>query len=337
MRLRRPLSGIVFPVIVFIVAALPGCGGGGGGTPSPTPTPLRTAVPRVTVRWPERGRSLDALSSALSVVITLRAARQDGADISFTVNRGPITAGHSEVFSAPQPAVVGTWQMQADLYTEPGGAGAKVGTAAGTVTMDEAGNLPFLTTVGLITSVEVTGGQFVTVNQAKELTFGAKDAGGALVAVSSGSAVFTVTNGTNRIRIANGLAEGLAPGTATVTARVDGVNSAPTSVDVVSLTTIALSPNPAAVSIGGTLAFNATVSNAPNTAVVWSVAEGAAGGTISTSGVYTAPSTPGTYTVTATSAYDPAKSTSIMVNVQAGGIDVGGEFPPSGGASVIID
>ena len=337
MRLCRPLSFVLIPVVVFIVAALPGCGGGGGGTPSPTPTPLRTAVPRVTVRWPERGRSLDALSSAQSIVITLRAAHQNGSDIVFTVNRGPIIGAHTEVFNAPQYAVVGSWQMQADLYAEAGGTGAKVGTAAGTVTMDVAGNLPFLTTVGIIASVEVTGGQSVIVNQTKDLTFGAKDAGGALIAVSSGSAVFTVTEGTDRMRIANGLAEGLAPGAATVTALVDGVNIAPTPVAVVSLTTITLSPNPAAVSIGGTLTFNATVANAPNTGVTWGVAEGAAGGTISTNGVYTAPSTPGTYTVTATSVYDPAKSTSITVNVQAGGIDVGGEFPPSGGASVIID
>ena len=42
--------------------------------------------------------------------------------------------------------------------------------------------------------------------------------------------------------------------------------------------------------------FTATVQNSSNTAVIWSVVE-PGGGTITSEGVYTAPSTAGTYTV----------------------------------------
>ena len=55
-----------------------------------------------------------------------------------------------------------------------------------------------------------------------------------------------------------------------------------------------------------------------NHAVSWSVQEGAAGGSISATGVYTAPGTPNTYHVVATSQADPTKSGSATITVQAG-------------------
>jgi len=72
-------------------------------------------------------------------------------------------------------------------------------------------------------------------------------------------------------------------------------------------------PSPAAayVTTSGTQAFTASAQNAVNTAVTWSSA-----GAGSWSGAtWTAPSTPGVYTITATSVADPTKSTSTSVNV----------------------
>ena len=82
-------------------------------------------------------------------------------------------------------------------------------------------------------------------------------------------------------------------------------------------------PPPVAVTINGATtpldtgtsrAFTATVTNAANTAVAWSVVE-ANGGTITASGVYTAPALPGTFTVRAISAADPSASASMSVPV----------------------
>ena len=84
---------------------------------------------------------------------------------------------------------------------------------------------------------------------------------------------------------------------------------------------VSISPASATVAAGGTAQFSATVSGTSNTAVTWSV-DGVAGGnssvgTISASGLYTAPSAAGSHTVTATSAADTSKSASASVTVTA--------------------
>jgi len=82
---------------------------------------------------------------------------------------------------------------------------------------------------------------------------------------------------------------------------------------------VSLNPTAATVSVGKTTPFTATVTNTSNTAVTWSVVE-AGGGSVSNTGVYTAPSTPGTYHVTATSVADNTKSATATVTVQAGDV-----------------
>jgi hypothetical protein len=61
--------------------------------------------------------------------------------------------------------------------------------------------------------------------------------------------------------------------------------------------------------------FSATVTGATDRSVTWSVQEGAAGGTITAAGVYTAPSTAGTYHVVATSRADTTKRSVATVSV----------------------
>ncbi len=80
---------------------------------------------------------------------------------------------------------------------------------------------------------------------------------------------------------------------------------------------VEVSINPASVTVpaGGTQTFTATVTGSTNTAVTWSVQEGAAGGTITSAGVYTAPATAGTYHVAATSQAAPTKSAVATVTV----------------------
>src|SRR6266849_7875871 len=87
-----------------------------------------------------------------------------------------------------------------------------------------------------------------------------------------------------------------------------------------SKTTVTISVAPMAVSVaaGNTQQFTATVTGASNTAVTWSIAGGASNGSISRSGLYTAPATapnPPTVTVTATAQPDATKSASASVTV----------------------
>jgi hypothetical protein len=77
---------------------------------------------------------------------------------------------------------------------------------------------------------------------------------------------------------------------------------------------ISISPTSASLQTGATRQFTASVTGTTNTAVTWS----ATGGTVSSTGVYTAPSTTGTYTVRATSVADTTKSSSATVSVTSG-------------------
>jgi hypothetical protein len=84
----------------------------------------------------------------------------------------------------------------------------------------------------------------------------------------------------------------------------------PASVFDVAVTVL---PSSATVVAGAQQQFSATVFNATNTSVTWI----ATGGTISSTGAYTAGGTPGTFSVTATSVQDPTKSNSATVTVVA--------------------
>ena len=84
------------------------------------------------------------------------------------------------------------------------------------------------------------------------------------------------------------------------------------------------SSNPVSVNINftsvsvptsGAEQFSATVSGTTNNGVTWSIQEGSAGGSITPGGLYSAPSTPGTFHIIATSVADPTKSGVITVTV----------------------
>ena len=76
---------------------------------------------------------------------------------------------------------------------------------------------------------------------------------------------------------------------------------------------ISLRPSNTFLKPGDSLQFAATVAGTDNTNVVWQAAQG----TISASGLYTAPQAAGTYTITAASSADSSKSASATVNVSA--------------------
>ncbi len=87
--------------------------------------------------------------------------------------------------------------------------------------------------------------------------------------------------------------------------------------------TVSVNPATATAVAGGTASFSAQVGGTSNGAVTWAVAE-AGGGSVSTSGTYTAPATPGTYHVVATSQADGTKSASATVTVTSSGGNVTG-------------
>jgi hypothetical protein len=109
-----------------------------------------------------------------------------------------------------------------------------------------------------------------------------------------------------------------APGTYHLTASAtrDPARSATATIRVYAPTSIVVTVDPPAPTVhaGLTVGFSATLSGASDPGVVWSVTEPGGGG-IDASGLYTAPSVPGTYHVTATSVQDPLKTGTATVTV----------------------
>lgn len=88
---------------------------------------------------------------------------------------------------------------------------------------------------------------------------------------------------------------------------------------VVSITvptiSVVVTPSTQTMSAGETFTFHAIVNGTTNPGVTWSVQEGASGGTVSQTGLYTAPGTLGTYHVVATSVVDTSKSGAASVTI----------------------
>jgi hypothetical protein len=108
------------------------------------------------------------------------------------------------------------------------------------------------------------------------------------------------------------------PGNHTITA-ANGTDAADNATAAVTVFTFGISPSSASLGQGGSQQFTVTIQGLANTSVTWSV-DGVAGGnttagTISTTGVYTAPGQNGTHTVTAISVADTAASVSASVSV----------------------
>ena len=175
----------------------------------------------------------------------------------------------------------------------------KTSGAAGTVSVSVA---PTSTTLAVNGTVQFTATVGGTSNTA--VSWSVASGGGTV----SSSGVYTApaSAGTATV-MATSVADPSKTATATVT--ITAASGSTISVGI--------SPNSTTLTTGGTRQFTATVSGSTNTAVTWSVASG--GGTVSTSGLYTAPSTAGTATVLATSVADPRSSALANVTINAPG------------------
>jgi len=78
---------------------------------------------------------------------------------------------------------------------------------------------------------------------------------------------------------------------------------------------VLITPASATLVTGGAARFTARVNGTVDQRVLWSVAEGQAGGSVDATGAYTAPATAGTYHVVAASNADPSSSAGAVVTV----------------------
>ena len=89
---------------------------------------------------------------------------------------------------------------------------------------------------------------------------------------------------------------------------------------------VSISPTFTEVKRGTSGNFSAAVVNAKDTSVTWSIQEGAAGGSITSAGVYTAPDADGDYHIVATSHADKTKGAVAKVTVAASVFTAAGDL-----------
>ncbi len=165
-----------------------------------------------------------------------------------------------------------------------------------------------------------TGVQVTVAPTNVTLNSGAQQAFTATVTGSANSTVTWTASG-GAVSAAGVYTAGSTPGTFSVVAAsvADPTKTATATVVIQQTVQVSLSPTSATLQPGQTQQFTATVTGSSNTAVAWT----ATGGTISTSGLFTAGNTAGSsFTVTATSNADSTKSASARVTVQPASVGV---------------
>jgi len=225
-----------------------------------------------------------------------------GDAVTWSVSEGSAggSISSSGLYTAPNSA--GTFHVVATSQSDPSVSEAAVVT----VTKVQIAALgPFTLTMNQ--STQLAGSVFVTgtVNVAVSWSIQEGAAGGTITA--TGTYTAPTTHGTYHV---------------VVTSQADSTATAVIAIAVVPVT-VSISPMSDVLGPSGTRFFWATL-NSVNPGVTWSIQEGAAGGTITAAGTYTAPNATGTFHVVATSVFDPTIPTLATVTV------VGSGFLPTG-------
>jgi hypothetical protein len=230
--------------------------------------------------------------------------------------------------------VANTTNQAVTWYVQEGAAGGTVTSAGAYTAPATAGTYHVVATSQADTTKYAVATVTVTA-PAPVITVSVNPSAATLTAGGSASFTATVANTTNQ-GVTWSVQEGAAGGTVTsagaytapatagtyhvvATSLADTTKGGVATITVTAPPPVAVSVTPSSASIaaGATLTFSATVSNSSNQGVTWSVPEGASGGNITSAGVYTAPSTAGTYHVVATSSADPSKTATAPVTVSA--------------------
>jgi len=208
---------------VFLLTVV-GCGGGGSNTPIPAGVSMQ-------VNWPARSRTVDAPTSALSVVVTIHATSGHGQDVRIAADRNDNASAHIETYTGQLPSN-GNYTYTVNFYAGKAGAGAIVASGGGSATVTGAFTLPAVSLEGKITSVAIPAGQMVHRGDTTELAVEAKDAQNNLIALSPGSFTWSFEAGADHLSNTPTGFRGESLGSSTLKVSVDGIASASTNVSV---------------------------------------------------------------------------------------------------------
>jgi fibronectin type 3 domain-containing protein len=242
-----------------------------------------------------------------------QAATNPAVNLSLSPTSASVPAGRTQQFTA---AVTGssntavTWSATGGSISASGMYTAPTSTGSYKVTATSMAD----NTVSASAAVTVTAGVSISISpiSASMLTNATQQFTASITGSSNTAVTWSATGGS--VSSSGLYTAPSAAGTFTVkaTSVADNTKSASATVTVsVPVVAVSISPTSASIQVNGTQQFTATVTGSSNTAVTWS----ANGGSVSSGGLYTAPSAAGTFTVTATSAADNTKSASATVTV----------------------
>lgn len=224
-------DGVVTPIAVGVSTVIATI----DGVASPAKS-LTIALPNITepsfgINWPARTRDglSHNLTSALSAEVTFVQAAADGSDIVLKVNRNATNlAAHTETYPVGKPVQPSVNTVTFRFFAEPDATGSVVGTASANVQPNGSDlGMTNVALVGKIAKVSVVDPGVMHLGDAGvQLFVSALDAANNPIAVSAGSANWTVVSGGNNLLVSSdGVANVTAVGTATVRAVVDGIVS----------------------------------------------------------------------------------------------------------------
>lgn len=239
MKSMKPFAHLL--AALMLLAGLAGCGGsggsnddgGGGPPPPPPPPPVERATFQLGLNWAARSRDARGPSSALSVVAILRTPGTVFDDVQVVHNRRSDPAAYNETITSREQATVGDHTLIVRFYAGTSGTGAIVAQAsvnvkltnAGVLTKPDGTPLGNIALVGTIKSVQVQPSSIME-DSTQQLGFLAFNEANQPVAVSPGSALFSLISGGDKMSLTDdGVAAALNAGTAVVRAVVDGVIS----------------------------------------------------------------------------------------------------------------
>ncbi len=290
MRFRHwPLLACALTAALLLSA----CGGGGASSGShSTPPPIVVTVSPATA----------TVNAGLTVQFAATVANSSNTAVTWAVSGG---AGNGAISAG-------------GLYTAPATPPSGAVTITATALADASASGTASVTVKPAITVTVSPST-ATVNAGLTQQFAATVAN-----TSNGTVTWTVNGGSSNVAIsASGLytAPATPPSgavTITATSQADTSVSGTASVTVKPAITVTVSPGTATVNVGLTQQFSATVNDSSNQNVTWQVNGGASDGLISAGGLYTAPATPpsGSVTITATSQADTSVSGTASVTVK---------------------
>lgn len=269
---------------------------------------------KFTVTWPtSTGRVIPV--NAQSLVVQVK--RGSTVITSGLIARPAATISFNEV-------PTGSLNVVATAFASTDGSGTALASATvpTTITSGNTSNVD-VTMASTVDHLSVTPNPYSLAALASgTITVTAYDASGAVVMLDPSALSFSSSNSSLASITSAGVVTAggsLGSGTITITEADSGKTL---SLPINIVTAVSVTPIAATVPVGGSQTFAATVTGPANTAVNWSVQEGVSGGSITSAGVYTAPSTHGTYHVVATSAYDPSRSATATVVVASGNLGV---------------